>query len=149
MDIVKIEKFNVTGLVVRTTNANEMNPATAKIGALWEQFYKTASPKLSDSSKVYGLYTNYESDATGEFDVVACADTLTPEELEDAIEFQISSGNYLKFSNKGEMPQVVISLWGEIWDYFNSSDCQHERAYTTDFEFYKSDDEVEILIAIK
>lgn len=149
MKLIEVDTFKVTGLVARTTNENEMNPATAKIGALWEQFYKTASPKLSDISKVYGLYTNYESDSTGDFDVVACADTLTPEYLEGAIEFQISSGNYLKFSNKGEMPQVAISLWGEIWDYFNSPDCQHERAYTTDFEFYKSSDEIEILIAIK
>lgn len=52
MKLIEVDTFKVTGLVVRTTNANEMNPETSKIGALWEQFYKTASPKLSDSSKV-------------------------------------------------------------------------------------------------
>lgn len=149
MNTIEVDSFDVTGLVVRTTNAEEMNPSTEKIGALWEEFYKTASSKLSNNSQVYGLYTNYESDSTGAFDVVACSDTLSPEELEGSVKFQISSGKYLKFSGKGEMPQVVIDLWGEVWEYFNSDSCLHTRAYTTDFEYYKNNNEVEISIAIK
>ncbi|PAJ72228.1 hypothetical protein CJF42_22400 [Pseudoalteromonas sp. NBT06-2] len=149
MNTIEINSFNVTGLVVRTTNAEEMNPSTAKIGVLWERFYKNVSSKLNENSQVYGLYTNYESDATGAFDVVACSDTLSPESLENSANFQISSGKYLKFSCKGEMPQAVIKLWGEIWKYFNSNNCPHARAYTTDFEYYKNNDEIEISIAIK
>jgi predicted transcriptional regulator YdeE len=149
VNVCEVNSINVTGLVVRTTNADEMNQSTAKIGSLWENFYKNASPNLSENSKVYGLYTNYESDAAGAFDVVACSDTLSPEVLDGSVKFQISAGKYLKFSAKGEMPQVVINLWGEIWEYFNSDGCSHERAYTTDFECYKSESEVEIFIALK
>lgn len=47
------------------------------------------------------------------------------------------------------MPQTVISLWEKIWDFFSSADCAYSRAYTTDFEYYKSESEVEISIAIK
>lgn len=149
MNTIDVSSFQVAGLVVRTSNADEMNPSTAKIGKLWEAFYKVASLKLTPDSNVYGLYTNYESDANGEFDVVACSDTLSASELENARDFQIPSGKYLKFSGTGEMPKTVIVVWGQIWDYFNANDCFHRRAYTTDFEFYKSNDEVEIYISIE
>ncbi|HFG1933513.1 TPA: AraC family transcriptional regulator, partial [Vibrio cholerae] len=49
----------------------------------------------------------------------------------------------------GEMPQVVIDLWNEVWNYFASEHCPHERAYTTDFEYYKSANSVEISIAVR
>ena len=149
MNTIEVSSFSVTGLVVRTTNNEEIDPSTAKIGKLWEEFYKNSSSHLNNSSKVYGLYTNYESDATGKFDVVACSDTLSKEQLENSVEFQISTGKYLKFSGSGSMPQTVISLWSRVWEYFNSSNCPHVRVYTTDFEFYKSENEVEISIAIK
>ncbi len=145
MEINELEKINVTGISVRTTNANEMTPANAKIGALWEKFYTELAPKLSPNSQVFGLYTNYESDHTGAFDVVACSDVINTQELES---FQVNSGKYLVFSGVGEMPQAVISLWGEVWNYFSSADCQYERAFTTDFELYKSETEIEIYIAI-
>ena len=45
------------------------------------------------------------------------------------------------------MPKVVIDTWKDIWEYFSTSDA--ERKYSTDFELYKSEDEVEIYIAIK
>ncbi|EEY45345.1 bacterial transcription activator [Vibrio cholerae] len=55
----------------------------------------------------------------------------------------------MTFSATGEMPQVVIELWGDVWRYFGSESCPYKRAYTTDFEYYKSASEVEISIAIK
>ena len=62
---------------------------------------------------------------------------------------EIASGDYLVFEAKGEMPQVVIEAWGNVWNYFSSEDAKHTRAYTSDFEVYKSDSEVAIYIAIK
>lgn len=149
MERVEVNSFKVTGFVVRTSNADEMNPTTAKIGALWESFYQNASSQITNESKVYGLYTNYESDETGTYEVVACSNTLSTEALANTSEFQIASGKYLKFSGKGEMPQAVIELWGEVWQYFSSNSCNEVRAYTTDFEYYKSNDEIEIYISIK
>ena len=135
-------------MVTRTTNADEMNPETAKIGALWESFYSNIYPKLSASAKVYGLYTNYESDTTGAFDVVACTDaelTLTDDNTQ---EFQMSPGSYLKFSAMAELPGAVIDIWGSVWGYFDSADCAHTKAFTTDFELYVGEREVEIYISI-
>ena len=47
------------------------------------------------------------------------------------------------------MPQVVIETWSQIWDYFSNADTGYQRAFTTNFEIYKSPTEIEIYIAIK
>ena len=121
MNISEIEKIDVIGKSVRTKNTDEMNPSTAKIGVLWESFFADLAPKLSQNSRVFGLYTNYESDHTGAFDVVACSDIIDAQGLE---EFQIKSGRYLIFNGTGEMPQTVIDVWGEVWNYFSSGKLQ-------------------------
>jgi len=61
----------------------------------------------------------------------------------------IRDGRYMVFAAKGDMPQVVIDTWGKIWRYFSAEGVSHQRAYTTDFEFYKNQQEIEIHIAIK
>ncbi len=42
------------------------------------------------------------------------------------------------FSASGDIPQVVIDTWMEIWSYFLSEACEFTRLFTTDFEYYKS-----------
>jgi predicted transcriptional regulator YdeE len=149
MDTKDIEGFEATGLLIRTTNENEMNPETAKIAELWARFGAGAFPLLTQDSRVFGLYTNYESDDAGAFDVIACSDTLTPESLTDSITAKVESGKYVRFSAQGEMPKVVIDLWGEVWNYFAAENCPHQRAYTVDFEQYKNPTDVEVYIAVK
>jgi len=148
MRIQHIESFDVVGFSVRTKNVDEMEPSTAKIGALWNKFYTDAVSHLSSKTKIYGVYTNYQSDFMGSFDVIACADTLKVGILKESRKVTIEPGNYLKFSASGQMPQAVSDLWGEVWRYFNSSECSHVRSYTTDFEYYKSESDVEIFIAV-
>ncbi|MCL1123498.1 GyrI-like domain-containing protein [Shewanella surugensis] len=161
MRIEHIETFSVAGLAVRTKNALELAPSTAKISSLWELFNIRCGSLLSEDANVYGVYTHYESDVSGEFDIIACADTLTIAQLSNdqsvldpdvsatALTVSVESGKYLVFSAKGKMPQTVIQLWGEVWRYFNAYDCGHIRNFNTDFEYYKSDNEVEIAIGIE
>lgn len=149
MTISHVTSFDATGFCVRTTNQAEANPSTGKIGELWKAFYTQAAPKLTEPSKVFGVYTNYESDHTGAFDVIACADTLAVNMLPGSVDTHIPSSKYLVFNAVGEFPQVVYQLWAEIWSYFSSQGCRHQRAFTTDFEFYKNASEVEIYISIK
>ena len=67
---VEIESKTVKGLQVRTKNADEMNPETQKIAPLWGRFFNEVLPTLGEGgATVYGVYHNYESDATGAFDV--------------------------------------------------------------------------------
>ncbi|OAJ94181.1 GyrI-like domain-containing protein [Vibrio bivalvicida] len=148
MEIQKIAGTELAGFSVTTTNVDEQKPATAKIGKLWEHFYSQALPNLCPESRVYGVYTNYESDFNGAYDVIACSDTLHNGTDGSFVKAHIEAGSYLVFSAEGEFPQAVINLWQVIWNYFANDDCQHKRAYTTDFEFYKSAQEIEIYIAV-
>ncbi len=149
MKTLEIDMVNVSGIAVRTTNENEMKPSTARIANLWQKFYADVMPKLPEGAKIYGVYTNYQSDYMGEFDVIACSDAFQPDQLPDSIQTKIQSGKYLVFTAEGEMPQIVIDLWGKIWTYFQSDNCSYQRAYTTDFEYYKSENEIEIYIALR
>ncbi|HEA16163.1 MAG: GyrI-like domain-containing protein [Pseudoalteromonas prydzensis] len=147
MEVKQLASKSLTGLKVRTCNANEMNSGTAKIAELWQAFGEKYTAKLTKNSHIYGVYTNYESDVTGDFDVIACCDDLSIK-VTNSVQCNTVTGRYLVFTGEGEMPDAIIDLWGEIWQYFSSDDCAHTRTYTSDFEYYKGANEVEIAIAI-
>ncbi|KAF0866156.1 GyrI-like domain-containing protein [Pseudomonas sp. LD120] len=146
----EVRPFSVAGLQVRTLNTHEQQADTARIGPLWQRFYvedlfDKIAPRQPDSF-VYGVYSNYESDAGGYFDVTAgvalsgaCADYPSVD---------IQGGDYLVFSAKGAMPECVIQAWGLIWAYFQDNP-QVRRAFATDFEVYTSADSVAIYIGIQ
>jgi len=143
---VELESTIVNGLQVRTKNADEMNPETQKIAPLWGRFYNEVLPTLEEGATVYGVYHNYESDAMGEFDVLVGADKLSVTEEMKQVELQ--AGKYLMFPVMGELPQAIIDTWMQIWAYFEDPSIDEKRAYKTDFELYKSVDEVEIYIGV-
>jgi predicted transcriptional regulator YdeE len=149
MKVVQVKSKSVSGLSVRTKNANEMNSSTAKIGGLWGQFYSSIATGLRDGAIVYGIYYDYETDFSGEFTVLAGTDLIEKSTEQELAHVSIAEGEYLVFPGTGKMPQVVIDVWAEIWNYFSAADCPHVRAYTTDFELYKNQNEVEIYIALK
>jgi len=145
MKKVKLESKTISGLKVRTKNEAEMNPETAKIGQMWGEFFEKIAPTLEENASVYGVYTNYEADAFGEFDVIAGSD-MQNEELETVT---LHEGNYLCFEAKGEMPQAVIETWGEIWAYFSEVNCSEKRVFKSDFELYLGQDKAEIYIGVE
>ncbi|WP_299490455.1 GyrI-like domain-containing protein [uncultured Shewanella sp.] len=157
MRIEYIDAFTLIGLSVRTKNVFELTPKTAKVAPLWNEFSRICLPLLAASPKLYGAYTAYESDASGEYDLIACADGLNLKQLEPVLSqteytqqsVTIEAGKYLIFSAKGKMPHTIIQLWGEVWRYFNAYDCEHVRLFKTDFEYYKADNEVEIAIGVE
>jgi len=147
MRIEEIKEKIIYGISTRTKNIDEMNPQTAKIGAIWQKFYQT----VECEEKVYGVYYNYESDANGEFDVLAGYETSN-EKLESV---KIEKGKYLVFhktyeeNNDNSTVQAIIETWGKIWEYFSNENSQYKRAYRTDFEYYKNQNEIEIYISIQ
>ncbi|WP_025129977.1 GyrI-like domain-containing protein [Pseudomonas sp. PH1b] len=142
--------FSVAGLQVRTRNVEEQQADSARIGPLWQRFYvedlfDKVAPREPDSF-VYGVYSNYESDASGHFDVTAGVALSGP--CADYPSVDILGGEYLMFSAKGAMPDCVIQTWGLIWAYFQDNP-QVRRAFATDFEVYTSADSVAIYIGIQ
>ena len=53
------------------------------------------------------------------------------------------------FTHKGEMPQIAIDAWTEVWNYFSHDKAEHQRLYSTDFEYYPNGNEIEVHIAVK
>jgi len=151
MKVEEIEEKLIYGISTRTKNANEMNPETAKIGSLWQKFDSTVDVDYKAGQRVYGVYYNYESDAIGEFDVLAGYE-FPNDKLESV---KIEKGKYLVFhktfeeNNDSLRIQAIIETWGDVWEYFSNENSQYKRAYKTDFEYYKNQYEIEIYISIK
>lgn len=146
MEVTKIPEIKLAGLQIRTSNQKEMNPESAKIGSLWQRFYEelTKSGEMPECS--YGVYSNYESDQHGEYDLTVAK---TGEfNGEGSIEITIPSGKYLKFEKEGPLPDSALQLWQEIWNYFENT-SNHERTFICDFEEYSSMTDVAIYIGIK
>lgn len=138
-----VDSFTVTGFRVRTQNKDEFDEATAKLPTLWQQFYST---QPDANTTVFGVYSHYESNENGFYNV-----TVGIEGNKENMELstiKINSGNYLVFSGKGPMPQIVIETWKNIWNYFGS-ECNHQRNFITDYEMYSHGDEVSIYIGVK
>ena len=148
MRLKSIEERIIHGISIRTNNADEMVVSKAKIGQLHQNFDKQVNVDYAAGERVYAIYYDYESDATGNYSVMAGFDGLQ-EEDQSLQALTVEAGNYLVFSAKGEIPKIVIETWGKIWEYFSSESCTHKRVYSTDFEYYKSQDEVEICIAVE
>lgn len=144
-----LDAFTINGFKVRTNNNNEFNSDTAEIAPLWHHFYHHLYPKMSNTAHIYGVYTNYTSDHTGDYDIIACTNEKILDDIPRLITRHLPAGNYLKFTKSGAMPQACIHLWQEIWGYFNSQNCPHVRVYTQDIEHYLGTSQVEIFISIQ
>ena len=64
-----IKNMTIAGITERTKNEDEFNPSTARLPRLWERFFSENLSReiLQDNSNplVYGVYSDYESDASG------------------------------------------------------------------------------------
>ena len=149
MKLVEIGEKKIVGLSTRTTNAKEMNPDTGKIGSLWKEFDANVEVAYKNGNRVYGVYFDYESDATGEYSILAGTDQLDVKTSIGLETIVIRSGRYLVFTAKGDIPRIVFETWGRVWEYFSKKDAEYERSYTTDFEYYMNQNEIEVYIAVK
>ncbi len=149
MVIENIKEKTIWGFVTRTTNKDEMNPATSKIASLWQKFDDNVDVDYKNGNRVYGVYFNYESDANGEFTVLASTDQVEVHSDEPLESITIESGKYLTFHATGEIPEIVIETWGKVWQYFSKDDAKYKRTYKTDFEHYLNQNEIKVYIAIE
>ena len=155
---VQVPAFEVAGISVRTCNSDELDPATARIGGLWDRFFSQSwernLPAAGQDGRIFGVYSDYETNAHGAFDVTAGVAAAPPVgtggvgNTPDAVRvIPIQAGSYLVFSGEGPMPQMVIDIWGQIWRYF-ADNPQVQRRFGTDFEAYSGPDQVAIHIGI-
>ena len=139
--ITQLSEIKLVGITARTSNAAEMKADTAKIGAIMQQFF---AGKLQDKilnrktpEKVFAVYTNYKSDATGEYTYFLGEEVTSFENIDKEFStLTIPMQTYAKFtSGPDQMPKVVIDMWQKIWN-MDTAMLGGERAYIADFEIY-------------
>jgi len=145
--------FKVIGISIRTTNAN--NQSLQDLGKLWGQFFaENIIEKIPNkvSSLILCIYTDYESDYTGEYTTIIGVPVSTLDEVPSGfIGRAFEAGNFRKFVAKGEMTSAVAGTWIDIWQ----RDKELNRKYSYDFEVYGDNSnngdrsEVEIFVSVK
>ena len=149
MEVRFVREKTIHGLCTRTNNATEMNPQTGKIPGLWQTFDQTVPVDYKNGERVYGVYFQYESDYNGDFTVLAGFDGAQYPSTAQLTSITLQEGKYLVFKRQGNMPDIAIEAWTDVWNYFCEQNAVHQRLYTTDFEFYPSGNDIEVHIAIK
>ena len=128
-----IQKFNVIGISVRTTNEN--GQSRKDIPALWSQFMsEEIQNKIPNkvSEDLFCIYTDYEKDHTKPYTtILGCKVENLDVVPENMIGKTIESANYEELIAKGNLAEgIVFNKWLEIWN----SDL--DRSFTADFEVY-------------
>ncbi len=149
-----VDPFKIAGISARTSNANEADLKKAVLPGLWRRFYDedvmVKIPLRITGSPIYSVYSNYESDMNGEYDVtvgVQISETIAPQKDFSVVE--VGGGEHLVFNEKGEMPHAVAETWRKVWDFF-AKDQAPKRKYSSDFEmYYKGSDSIEVYIAVE
>lgn len=136
-----LSEIKLVGITARTSNIAEMDPTKAKIGATMQKFFVEGMPdkilNRKHPGKIFAVYTNYESDASGEYTYFLGEEVTAFEGVKAGLEtLIIPAQSYAKFTaGPGQMPAVVINIWQRIWQ-MSAPELGGERAYIADFEVY-------------
>ncbi len=143
------QAFKIVGISVRTNNQRAAND----LGKLWSKFigeHTTKKIPNKVSEEIYSIYTDYESDHTGDYTNIIGYRVSSLENIASGlVSKEIPTSEYQKFTAKGKFPNCVQATWGEIWN------SEIERSYVADFEVYSNksmnmtDAEVDIFISVK
>ncbi|VAW27465.1 bacterial regulatory protein, DeoR family [hydrothermal vent metagenome] len=151
MKTQQLEKFNIIGISVRTSNNGH---ADKDIPALWKRFMEEdISSKIANKIEdaIYCAYTEYESDHTKPYTTLIGCKVDSLDNIPDGMKgITIDASNYSKFVAKGDLMEgAVVNTWFKIWE------APLDRTYKTDFEVYGSkaqnpnDAEVDIFVGVK
>lgn len=141
----------IIGVSLRTSNERESHPDTASIPIMWRNFFEYnvmgGIPEQVDSSVVYGVYSDYESDQTGEYDLLIGLQSTAKEKPANYEMVTIQEGKYLVFPVLEASPVGIKDTWAGVEGYFDHTDT-HKRAFTTDFEIYQGRSDIAIYISV-
>lgn len=149
-----VEEFSaktVIGMSLRTNNERESHPDTASIPIMWRNFFEynvmAGIPQQLDPMTVYGVYSDYESDSTGDYTLLIGLQSGATEKPSSLHLVEIKEGKYLVFKVSEASPAGIKDTWAGIEGYFTEVNT-YRRAYTTDFEIYQGRSDISIYISI-
>ncbi|WP_433431495.1 GyrI-like domain-containing protein [Nonomuraea sp. CA-141351] len=139
MDVTERAELIVVGFAVRTTNADEMDPARAKLPALWQRAGAPGAfahvPGRVDEN-LYAVLTDYESDHNGAYtQIVGTGVRTVPRLPEGMVAVRVPAAQSLKLEARGQMPQALVDAWQQVWKHTESGGTP-SRAFTTDLEVH-------------
>lgn len=152
MEKISVPSFQLIGIAVRTTNAN--NKAATDITMLWEKFrQEDILNKISNriDNTIYSVYTNYEGDHTQPYTtIIGCKVGILDMIPNGMVGLCFEGGNYVRITARGNLAEgLIVKEWSKIWN------MKLERTFSTDFEEFgekalnPSDAEVNFYIAVK
>lgn len=139
--MVELPEIMLVGITARTNNAAEMDPTTAQIGATLQSYFYGDIPNKIYHRKTpgitYCIYTEYESDFTGNYTYFIGEEVTSFENLPDkCTTLSIPAQKYVKFTTEsGQMPDICIQEWVKIWQ-LSDDKLGGKRSYIADFERY-------------
>jgi len=142
--IAQLSPFTIAGIAVRTTNAD--GQAQKDIGMLWQTFMQkqvlqSIPNRVSD--EVYSLYTGYEGDFKAPYTTIIGCKVSATDGLPDGLIYKaVPANNYQVYKPVGELPGSIMQTWVYIWQ------SNIHRAYTADFDLYKTDGSVETYLSV-
>jgi len=138
---ILLPELKLIGLTCRTALKFEMDSSSAKIPGMLQQYFgNQCANKIHHRLKLgvtYCIYTNYESDYTGEYDYFVGEVVSSFEKLPEGFsKLTIPAQRYVKITaGPAPSPQVCIQAWQEIWS-ISPETLGGERNYFADFEVY-------------
>ncbi|MFF5076727.1 GyrI-like domain-containing protein [Actinoplanes sp. NPDC000266] len=139
MRLAEQDEVVVIGYAVRTHNADEADPARARIPGLWQ---RATAPGAFDGvegrrdQRLYAVLTGYESDHHGAYtQIVGVAVTESAAVPGGMATARVPAGKYLLVEARGAMPAALIEAWATAWRHTESG-ATPPRAFTTDLEIH-------------
>lgn len=124
-------KTVINGKRIRTNNATLQG-----VMELWQEV-----TNLQLSGDVYAIYYNYESNHSGDYDLLIGSETC---DLPDSVE--LANCQYIEIPVEGNSIDNIGKTWQKIW---SDPDIEAKRTYQTDYEKYSKDGSVTIYLSIK
>ncbi len=115
--VTELPEIKLLGILCRTNNTAEMNISSAKIAPTIQKYFRQAVgeeiPNRKNPGTTYCVYTNYESDFTGDYTYFIGEEVkVGGDSMEGFSSIIIPAQNYAKFTSKpGIMPEVCIDMW--------------------------------------
>lgn len=138
---ILLQEMKLVGVTARTNNAAEMHWETGKFPPTVRQYFHQLSAQSILHRKkidtILCVYTEYESDHTGDYTYFIGEEVTTFEGQPSAMEqLTIPAQTYTKFTNgPAPMPDVVKEPWIKIWK-MTPEELGGVREYIADFEVY-------------
>ncbi len=97
-----------------------------------------AIPGVIERGTIYAVYSHYDSDETGAYDLILGKSVQPGQEVPPAMKsISIPAARYLVFTATASSPDAIKAAWTQVYEYFAQHKKEH-RAFTADFEQYSS-----------